>query len=196
MASQSAASGSAIHLPEFSYRFDQQTSCIRTERWFVLKTRSREERILAAQLISCGVNCFLPVVKCTRQYAGHALIVEVPLFPRHVFVRVDPDRAPTLNLRERGVQIVPVDDQQTFDRELRSLHAVLEAGRLLTLCSLNGNEIPVQVCTGPLAGTRAFIANHSERDRLILHVQTVGLAVELPLNEWQIERIQESQHIH
>lgn len=49
--------------------------------WFVLRTRSRQEKILANDLRSRGIASFLPIVTRTKYYGARKASVELPVFP-------------------------------------------------------------------------------------------------------------------
>jgi hypothetical protein len=56
-------------------------------RWFVLHTRSRQEKAVASDLMALGVDFFLPLLKQARYYGGRKRSIELPLFSGYVFVR-------------------------------------------------------------------------------------------------------------
>src|SRR5687767_11594543 len=56
-------------------------------QWYVLATRCRQERILAAEFSAMGVAHYLPLVTRSRNYGDQSVAVEVPLFPGYVFMR-------------------------------------------------------------------------------------------------------------
>ena len=39
-------------------------------RWFVLRTRSRQEKALESTLRGAGIGCYLPLRRVARRYAG------------------------------------------------------------------------------------------------------------------------------
>jgi transcription antitermination factor NusG len=72
--------------------------------WFAIQTRPRYEKKVVAELQEKGVNVFLPLFSVKRQWSDRQRVVNPPLFPSYVFVRL----APTLSnrvpiLRTNGV---------------------------------------------------------------------------------------------
>ena len=63
--------------------------------WFAVQTRPRHEKKVSAELLEKGVTAFLPLVSITRQWSDRSRVVELPLFPQYVFVRI----AQTLHTR-------------------------------------------------------------------------------------------------
>ncbi len=59
------------------------------EVWFVVQTRYRFEKKVAAQLSSKGIGVFLPMRQESRSWSDRKKVIAVPLFPGYAFVRSD-----------------------------------------------------------------------------------------------------------
>jgi transcriptional antiterminator RfaH len=57
-------------------------------QWYLAYTKPRQERIALDNLQRQGYECFLPLLKKEVKKQGVMKIVEEPLFPRYLFVRV------------------------------------------------------------------------------------------------------------
>ncbi len=57
------------------------------KQWFVVYTKSRQEKKTAEKLIEAGFEAYCPVRKVTRQWSDRKKMVEVPLFTSYCFVR-------------------------------------------------------------------------------------------------------------
>ena len=151
-------------------------------RWFVLRTRSRQEKILAHDLTNRGIGSFLPLVTCTKYYAGRRANVEVPLFPGYVFLHGSPDEAYTADRTHRVAQIITVPDQIRLDWELRNIRAVLGTDAPLDPYPFLHAGVRVEVRDGPFRGIQGIIEDRARRERLILKVDILGRAVSLEIN--------------
>jgi transcription antitermination factor NusG len=56
--------------------------------WFAIQTRPRHEKKVSTELQGKGISVFLPLVSATRQWSDRRRLVEMPLFPQYVFVRI------------------------------------------------------------------------------------------------------------
>ena len=56
--------------------------------WYAVRTRSRHEKIASQQLLTRGIETFLPVVTQTHRWSDRKKQVEVPLFSGYTFVRL------------------------------------------------------------------------------------------------------------
>ena len=59
------------------------------EYWYVIHTRPRQERRALLNLEQQGYECYLPILPAERLSRGCVEIVEEPLFPRYLFIRLN-----------------------------------------------------------------------------------------------------------
>jgi transcription antitermination factor NusG len=152
------------------------------DTWFVLRTKSRQEKILANELRSRGIANFLPIINCTKYYGGRKATVELPVFPGYLFLRGDMDQAYDADRTRRVAQIIKVSDQERLDRELRSIYMALAGGAPLDPFPYLRAGVSVEVREGPFRGLRGVIEPGGRRDRLILQVEILGRAVSLEID--------------
>jgi transcription antitermination factor NusG len=59
-----------------------------TLRWFAVQTRSRHEKRANAELQEKGIQSFLPLFAEKHKWSDRQRVVDVPLFPQYLFVRI------------------------------------------------------------------------------------------------------------
>src|SRR5215217_6933515 len=150
--------------------------------WFLLWTKSRQEKLVAGDLAARGVLNFLPLVTHVRYHGGQKSRVTLPLFPGYVFLRGSVDDAYATDRLGRIARIIMIADQDTVNWELRNLHFALASNVTLTNYQRLQKGVRVEVRTGPLRGLQGIIQCRSKRDRLILQVETLGQAVSLEVD--------------
>src|SRR5688572_8221422 len=96
--------------------------------WYVLRTRSRQEKVLSKTLTSQGVRHFLPLSVQTKFYGGRKAKVEVPLFEGYLFLHGSLDDAFEADRTDRVAQIIQVKNQALLEEQLRSLRLALSSG--------------------------------------------------------------------
>ena len=62
------------------------------EDWFVVNTHSRKEQMAVANLKNQGFLCYLPQYLKKRSHARSIIWLPAPMFPRYVFVYLDPKK--------------------------------------------------------------------------------------------------------
>src|SRR5271154_2566170 len=75
-----------------------------THAWYAVQTAPRHEKKVAQELRRKEIDAFLPLFSERHQWRDRDRIVEVPLFPQYVFVRIRPDSNSRITvLRTAGV---------------------------------------------------------------------------------------------
>jgi len=57
-------------------------------KWYAVYTKSRHEKVAEATLKSRGVTAFLPLREVLSQWKDRKKVINVPLFPSYLFVRI------------------------------------------------------------------------------------------------------------
>jgi transcription antitermination factor NusG len=166
-----ASDGAAIALPDAS-----------RGEWFVLRTKSRQEKVLAKDLAAHGIGNFLPIITTERLYAGQRFNVELPLFPGYLFLRGSMDDAYYADRTKRIAQIIRVGDQRKLDAELSSLATVLGSSQRLDPFPYLKAGVRVEIRCGPLQGVRGVIEDRTRKHRVVLQVDALGQAVSLEVD--------------
>jgi transcriptional antiterminator NusG len=150
-----------------------------SRQWFVLHTRSRQEKALVADLGALGVDHFLPLIIQARYYGNRKLHVELPLFPSYVFVRGAIEQVYLADRTKRLVSIIRVPDQDHLNWELKNLHLALSNQVALDPYPMLREGVRVEVRAGPLRGLQGIVESRGRSNRLILQVEMLGQAVSL-----------------
>lgn len=56
--------------------------------WYLIHTKIRQERVALENLERQGFACFLPLIRAEKLRRGALLVVQEPLFPRYLFIRL------------------------------------------------------------------------------------------------------------
>ena len=157
--------------------------------WFVLHTKSRQEKAVAADLESLRVPHFLPLVKQARHYGRRKIHVALPLFPGYLFVRGTKQQVYLADRTKRLVSIIPVSDQEQLNWELKNLNLALSNNASLDPYPSLKAGTRVEVRSGPFRGLQGLIETHGQGDRLILQVQMLGRGMSLEIEASLLDAI-------
>lgn len=156
-------------------------------RWFVLHTKSRQEKALADDLRARGIGLYLPLVKAVRYYGRRKFQVEQPLFPGYVFLNGEREDSFTADRTGRVVSILQVSDQEGFTEEVSQIRAVLDRDGTLSACDPIVNGTLVEVKSGPFRGVRGVVERGMPHDRLVIQVTMIGKGSELEIDRSLLE---------
>ena len=158
-------------------------------KWFVLHTKSRQEKIIAQTLNAMSISHFLPLIKRVCYYGRRKTSVEIPMFPGYLFLRGKSDDAYLADRTNRLAKIIQVLDQDLLNHELFNLHMAIQREAILNPYPLLAKGIWVEVRSGPFAGIQGQIEERTKNNRLILQVDTLGQAASLEIDTALLEPI-------
>ena len=98
--------------------------------WYGVRTRSNQEKLVAAILDSKGYEQYLPLYRRRRRWSDRVVTIEVPLFPGYVFCRFDIQRRLPVISTLGVVSIIGFgnDPEPIPDREIEAIERVLRSG--------------------------------------------------------------------
>lgn len=151
-------------------------------QWFIVRTRSRQEKQLAADLTARRISCFLPLIEEVRYHGRRKARVIVPLFPGYLFLVGTRDEAFTADRSGRSAQLIEVPNQEQLQHELVAIMKILQAGGSLAPCIPLIRGTLVEVSAGPFKGTRGTVDMNLRDNRLVLNVDMIGKAAVLEID--------------
>ncbi len=150
--------------------------------WYVLQTRSRQEKVLARTLTASGIAHYLPLTKRPRYRRGRKLFVEEPLFPSYLFLNGCLEATYVATATKRVANVITVPDQECFAGELRQIRYALENGAELSPYRSLTVVTRVRVSAGPFRGIEGLIEVSAKADRLVLQIDALGRATSLEID--------------
>lgn len=160
-------------------------------RWYALCTNANHEKRVADQLEIREVQHFLPTYSSMRRWSDRRVMLQLPLFPGYVFVRIAlRDRLPVLQVpgavRLVGFNGIPCAIPQEDIDAIQSClaqslylepHPYLHVGRR------------ARVRNGPLQGLEGIILRKKNRTRFVLSFKVMMRAVAVEMDGMELELI-------
>ena len=167
--------------------FDLDLDCLRP--WWVVRTKSRQEKALAWSLKKAGISYYLPLVARPQKNRERLRISIVPLFAGYLFLQgTHMERYESLRTG-RIAQVIPVEDQVSLRKELQGISMVTAMEKHLELCDFVKKGQKARVIYGPFAGVEGIVERGKNRTRLILTVQVIRQAVRVEIDIDQVQLI-------
>ena len=158
--------------------------------WFVLHTKSRQEKAIADDLAARRIGCFLPLVRQVRYYGQRKAAVDEPLFPGYVFLRGQIEEAYEADRTKRIANIIRVSDQDRMNWELKNLYIALKSQAPLDPFPYLKKGMRVEVRSGPFRGLQGLVDDRRTLDRIILQVDMLGRGVSLEVDGALLEPVE------
>ena len=157
-------------------------------KWFVLTTKSRQEKKVAETLENAGFTVYCPLQNVKRTWSDRIKIVEEPLFRGYIFIHIhENNRDEVFNVvssirylfwlkKSAVVRTEEIEAIQKwlghFDHEQIHLEK-LERGSLVKLNS------------GPFMGQKALLIDYGQ-NKAVIRLKSVGLQLTVRLKENEI----------
>lgn len=145
-------------------------------QWFVLHTRSRQEKVVAADLTARRIRHFLPLQEERHGHRGRNRPITRPIYPGYVFLFGAQEAVYPIDRNRRLVRIIPVVDQARLTWELTNLQQLLERGIRVERHATVDRGVRVEMHAGPLQGIQGVVENVVSPRRLVLQVEMLGQA--------------------
>ncbi len=152
------------------------------ERWHVLRTLSRQEKVIDRTLRSAGYRVFLPLVQHVRIYGHRKRTVSAPLFPGYVFLWGPLEAAYFATESGRVAQIIRVTNQARLEHELAQIRLAIQGEAQLDPYPFLRVGRHVRVTQGPFKGVEGLIDERRSPDRLILVIDALGRATGMEID--------------
>ena len=155
--------------------------------WYLIYTRPRQEKKVAAHLQQQSIDAYLPLVKMLRQWHDRKKYVEVPLFPSYVFVYLTDMQGYYNSLNCEGALCYVTSSKKT----VRVNEKVIDDIRLVVNTATDievtferfetGRQLIIR--DGPFAGLSCEVVQHKSRQKIAVHIHCLerNLLVEMPL---------------
>ncbi len=160
------------------------------ERWYAIHTRHHHERQVSSRLKGKEIETFLPLRCLNRRWKDRKKLVDFPLFPGYVFVKI-----PLLNKKDvvqtpGVVRIVgsrgpePLPESQIIAVK-RFIETEIQFDPYPYLVS--GMEI--EVIRGPLKHVRGVLVNKKNKYRLIVNLDLINKSVSTEIDAEDVEAV-------
>jgi transcription antitermination factor NusG len=159
--------------------------------WYAVSTKSRQEKTAASVLEYMAIASFLPLLHQERRWSDRKQMVNMPLFPGYVFVRIE--GSSELQLRVLKVPgIVDFVRNRTGplsipEKEIEDVQAVLSHG---VGCSphpfLKAGD-RMRVVRGALAGVEGTLIRCGSQSKLVISVEMIQRSVSISVAESDVD---------
>lgn len=163
------------------------------ESWFVVCCKPRQELIAQENLLRQGFRVYLPRIQVKRRRRGQWFDVAEVLFPRYIFIQLDPVKNSIAPVRStRGVVgLVRFGGQPAVVAD-EIMEALFQRENLASGFHQDDRPMfcvgePVKLVEGPLAGMEGVFVQEDGEKRVTVLLELLGKANEVRVNrDWII----------
>ncbi len=151
-------------------------------RWWVVHTKARHEKALAACLEQLEIAYFLPVKRVVRDSGRRRREVRIPLFPGYLFICGDDTARAAVFGTHHAAVILDVRDQERLKSDLRNIHQAIMGDRPVTLYPAIRHGCQCVVRAGALRGLKGVAAQRRGQWRVYVSVDALGQSAEVKID--------------
>ena len=159
--------------------------------WYAVSTRSRQEKVAASMLENLAIENFLPLAMERRQWSDRKQVVNVPLFPGYLFVRIP-------LLRELQLRVLKVPGVVRFignqsgpqaipDAEIDGVRTVLSHRIQCVPCPTPKVGDRVRISRGVLEGIEGTFVRSGSDTRLVISVEMIQQSIAIHVDSSDVE---------
>ena len=157
---------------------------IKNPHWVAAYTKPRNEKKVYDRLVQEGFETYLPLKKTLRKWSDRKKIVEVPLLPSYIFIRVtEKEYYPILGL-SGIIRYVTFEGKAAPipDKQIDILKMLLGQDIDIEVASENfrlGDR--VEIILGSMVGFEGQIVKHKGKSKAIIQIDHVSHAIMVTL---------------
>ncbi len=164
------------------------------DNWYAVCCKPRQEAVAEENLLRQGFRVYLPRIRIRQRRRGQWIDAVEVLFPRYLFIRIDPRRRSTAPVRStRGVvglvrfggqpAVVPDAVMNALRQREDAASGLHEDKRPL----FSAGE-PIKLVDGPLAGMEGVFTQQDGDKRVIVLLELLGKANKVKVDRDWIAR--------
>jgi len=162
--------------------------------WYAVHVKSRHEFKVTDRLTKVGVETFLPAVEKLSRWRDRKKLINFPLFPGYIFVRIhkiyETMRAV---LKTQGVVrflgIIPGEPEPVSEEQIISLKRLIESKESLDPYPYLKEGQRVRIKRGPLAGVEGLLTERKGQHLLVLSVDILRQGVSVKIDALEVEAV-------
>lgn len=163
-------------------------------RWYALYVKSRHEFFTDKELRKKGIETYLPSVTRSRQWKDRRKVIEFPLFPGYLFVRIDSQGSWRHVVKTAGavklVSSVPGFPSSIPDTEIESIKILLASERDYDIYPSLLEGTTVRIVRGPLKGAEGILMKKNGHSLFIVGIELLGRSIGVQLYADDLEAAQ------
>lgn len=165
------------------------------KKWYAAYTRPRAEKKVYERLTNNGFEAYLPIQHVKRKWSDRYKLVDVPLLPSYIFLKLSPREYIDAIKTDGLVRYITLTGKPTPipEVQINNLKILLnekDADIEIELSRENFKPgTPVVIKYGAFAGIEGEVVEHRGSKRLLLRLDNIGqsITVTLPINLIEIE---------
>jgi transcription antitermination factor NusG len=142
--------------------------------WYALYTCSRHEKIVHLQLNAKAIESYLPLYTSLRRWNDRSALVELPLFPGYLFVRIPLSARLRVLTVPGAVRLVGFNGKPAAlaEEEIQAIKTAV-ALEIAEPCPYLVEGKRIRIANGPLKGLEGIVTRRKGKLRAVVSVHSI-----------------------
>ena len=158
--------------------------------WWVVYTKSRQEKSLARELLKYQIPFYLPQIKNTALVKGRRRTSFMPLFTGYVFMLANEAERIRGLTTNRISRILAVEDAEQLIDDLRQIKRLIESDAPITIERRLSPGQRVRIKQGALMGMEGTVLVRRGETRLLVCVNFLQQGASIEVQDFLLERLE------
>jgi transcriptional antiterminator RfaH len=163
------------------------------QKWFVMQTKPRGEKIVAGQIEKKNIEVFLPLIEKLRIWTDRKKKIEVPLFPGYVFVHAEEEERIRAIENTSGALRYLFYQNRPATVSLREIECIKISLKEPERIHIEERQIRkgdyVKITRGTFKGMSGFVNEFRGNYKLTINLIEMSSAFSIILNSTEVEKI-------
>lgn len=162
--------------------------------WYVIYTRSRQEKVLALQLEAAGFEVYLPLINKVSNWSDRKKVVEVPLFNSYVFIKDVCDKYHFKNFKS-FVTFLNYNGKPAIvkQKEIDIIKSLIKYGYHVELSEDDSAQLTegkkVKIISGPLKGIECEVHQLNNLEWVYVHFENLQASMKINIHNKHLKLI-------
>ena len=159
--------------------------------WYLAYSKPRQESLAKEHLERQGFECFFPLISAEKMQKGKLCVVNEPLFPRYLFIKVRPGMSLSPIRSTMGMNGLVVSNgmpQQVPEELILQIKSRFDE-RFMKPLSLFNKGDKVQIIEGAFQGLEAIYLESNVENRALLLLDLLGKTNQLEFEINQLKKV-------
>jgi transcription antitermination factor NusG len=161
------------------------------QQWWVMRTKSRQEKSLARDLLAREIPFYLPMAKKVAKVRGKRFSSYLPFFPGYVFLYANEANRVLSLTTNRVVQLLPVREQEKLWFDLSQIHRLLESDAVLNFEPQLELGRRVRINYGSMMGLEGTLIHRRGETKFLVAVDFLQQGASLEIEDSQLELLEQ-----
>ena len=163
------------------------TNTVGNNKWYAVYTNPRAEKQVYERFVENNIETYLPLKKTIRQWSDRKKVIEIPLLPSYIFVKISPKLFPLVYNISGVVRLVSFEGKPVAipQKQIDVLRILIDSNTEIEITSENfAKSDSVEVVSGALAGITGELIKIGTHNRFVVRIDILdkNLILKIPKN--------------